>query len=106
LPFQFIAITPRSISDERLGFAGSWFCLFYGLKNGGSSDIVPYCQVFCQKKQENLRMLRLQAYLFVIPAWFWPESRDALDGVDSGQNHAGMTEQHTEILVAAIRVRV
>jgi hypothetical protein len=46
--------------------------------------LVPYCQVFCQKKQENLRMLRMQAYLFVIPARFWPESREALDGVDSG----------------------
>jgi hypothetical protein len=45
---------------------------------------MPYCQVFCQKKQENLRIIRLQAYLSVIPAWFWPESRDALDGVDSG----------------------
>jgi len=29
-------------------------------------------------------MLGVQADLSVIPAWFRPESRDALDGVDSG----------------------
>jgi hypothetical protein len=39
---------------------------------------------FLSEKQENLRMLRVQAYLSVIRAWFWPESRDALEGVDSG----------------------
>jgi hypothetical protein len=38
---------------------------------------LPYRQVFCQKKQQNLRMLRVQAYLSVIPARFWPESRSA-----------------------------
>jgi len=43
--------------------------------------LVPYSKVFCQKKQENLCMLRVQAFLPVIPAWFWPESRDAPDWI-------------------------
>jgi hypothetical protein len=40
--------------------------------------------MICPKIQENLRMLCVQACLSIIPAWFWPESIDALDGVDSG----------------------
>jgi hypothetical protein len=32
--------------------------------------------VFCHKKQENLSILHLRIYPSVIPARFWPESRD------------------------------
>jgi len=43
--------------------------------------VVAYSQVFCPKKQENLRMPCVQAYLSVIPACFWAESRDAPDWI-------------------------
>jgi len=37
--------------------------------------------VFCHEKQENSAILHLQAYLSVIPARFWPESRKAADWI-------------------------
>jgi hypothetical protein len=57
-----------------------------------------YRQVFCHEKQENAACLQLHACPSVIPAWCWPESRDVRDGVDSGLEHARMTEQHAEVL--------
>jgi hypothetical protein len=37
------------------------------------SDIVPYCQVFCDEKQENMAILQLHAFASVIPAKGMPE---------------------------------
>jgi len=42
---------------------------------------VPYSQVFCHEKQEDFGILHLQVYTSVIPARFWPESRDSLEWI-------------------------
>jgi hypothetical protein len=42
-------------------------------------NLAPYCLVFCQKKQENVAILRLSIYFSVIPARFWPESSRPAD---------------------------
>jgi hypothetical protein len=44
-------------------------------------SLVPYCQVFCHEKQENMAILHLHAYPSVIPARFWPESRNTPDWI-------------------------
>jgi hypothetical protein len=44
-------------------------------------SLVPYSQGFCHEKQENFVILYLQVEPSVIPARFWPESRDALDWI-------------------------
>jgi len=38
----------------------------------------PYSLVFCHEKQEDFGTVDLQVYSSVIPARFWPESRDVL----------------------------
>jgi hypothetical protein len=43
-----------------------------------TGGFVPYSQVFCHEKQENFGILYLKVEPSVIPARFWPESRDAL----------------------------
>jgi hypothetical protein len=37
--------------------------------------------VFCHEKQENMAILQLHAYHSVIPARFWPESRNTPDWI-------------------------
>jgi len=44
-------------------------------------NLVPYSQVFCHEKQEDFGILHLQVYTSVIPARFWPESRDSLEWI-------------------------
>jgi len=43
--------------------------------------LVPYCQVFCHEKQENMAILQLKPCPSVIPARFWPESRNTPDWI-------------------------
>jgi hypothetical protein len=43
--------------------------------------LVPYSPVFCREKQVNLGIIHVQIHASVIPARFWPESRDALEWI-------------------------
>jgi hypothetical protein len=43
--------------------------------------LAPYSKGFCHEKQENMTLLQMHVCPSVIPARFWPESRDALDWI-------------------------
>jgi len=43
--------------------------------------LVPYHQVFCHEKQENMAILQMNPCPSVIPARFWPESRNTPDWI-------------------------
>jgi hypothetical protein len=43
--------------------------------------LVPYRRFFCHEKQENMAILPPHDYHSVIPARFWPESRNTGDWI-------------------------
>lgn len=67
-------IDSPSYLNSKNGWKGSGVQRFTVQGLGVDREAPTHCQVFCQKKQENLPMLRVQAYLSVIPACPWPES--------------------------------
>jgi hypothetical protein len=61
---------------------------------------LSYSVVFCHEKQENLAILHLCVYPSVIPARFWPESRNTPEWIPA----KGMPEGRDSTLRSWLRL--